>query len=51
MERKGIEWIRIQKGRPQQNTIVERFNRTYLEDVLDAKLFFSLDHAKEVTHS
>jgi putative transposase len=43
-----IKWIKIQKGKPQQNAIVERFNRTYLEDVLDANLFFSLEHVYEV---
>jgi putative transposase len=44
-----IKWIKIQKGKPQQNAIVERFNRTYREDVLDANLFFSLEHVYEVT--
>jgi putative transposase len=39
------------KRHPQQNAIVERFNRTYREDVLNANLFFSLNHAREVTHS
>jgi putative transposase len=34
LERNGIEWSAIPKGAPQQNAIVERFNRTYREDVL-----------------
>ena len=49
LEKNCIEWIKIQKGKPQQNAIVERFNRTYREDILDANLFFSLEHVYEVT--
>jgi putative transposase len=44
-----IEWIKIQKGKPQQNAIIERFNRTNREDILDAHLFHSLPHVGEVT--
>jgi putative transposase len=49
LEKQGINWVKIQKGKPQQNAIVERFNRTYREDVLDANLFFSLEHAVQKT--
>jgi putative transposase len=44
-----IEWSRIQKGKPQQNAIIERFNRTYREDILDANLFYSIEQAIEIT--
>lgn len=45
----NIIWNRIQKGKPQQNAIVERFNKTYREDVLDANLFENIQHAQAIT--
>lgn len=44
-----IKWSKIQKGSPWQNGIVERFNRTYREDVLDANLFYNTNQAQQIT--
>lgn len=49
LKNKGIGWSAIQKGKPQQNAIVERFNRTYREDILDAYLFESISQAEKLT--
>lgn len=49
LKRRKIKWNPIQKGKPQQNAIVERFNRTYREDILDAHIFQSIDHANAIT--
>jgi putative transposase len=49
LQERKIEWSAIQKGSPQQNAIIERFNRTYREDVLDANIFHSIEHAQQLT--
>ncbi len=44
-----IRHRRIEPGKPQQNSYIERFNRSYREDILDMYTFMNLRQARELT--
>lgn len=46
---KGITIQYTQPGKPMQNGYIERFNRTYRQDILDACLFKDLRQVSELT--
>ena len=47
-ETHGIRLHHIQPGKPTQNSYVERFNRSFRHEVLDAHVFGSLNQVREI---
>jgi putative transposase len=45
----GVTIQHIQPGKPAQNAFIERFNRTYREEVLNMHLFHDITHVQAIT--
>lgn len=40
----------IQPGKPAKNGYLQRFNRTYREEVLNMNLFYDIDYVQAITN-
>ena len=48
-EAKGVKPLHIQPGKPDQNAFIERYNRTFREEVLDAYVFEELEQVRALS--
>jgi putative transposase len=47
MQKSRVEWVFIEPGKRTQNSLIERFNRTFRQDVLNSYMFESLTELRK----